>query len=132
MARVAHIAARTTARIRHRHSDNAIDCSTHVPVQAIEFWSTLAEMELMYREEDEEGGVTSGEVGADCQAFLDRCVNELVPLLLELLLLQSEDQDNDDTDWRAPAWTRASHVPAIRRCLSIPRLFTLAPRPHEC
>ena len=71
----------------------------HLSVQAIEFWSTLAEMEVMFQEEDDEAGVTSGGGGGENQHFLDRCAAELTPLLLDLLLLQHEDQDNDDTDW---------------------------------
>jgi importin subunit beta-1 len=67
-------------------------------MQAIEFWSTCAEIELCLKEDDEEAGVSSG-VDTECKDFLVRSANDLVPLLLELLLLQQEDQDTDETDW---------------------------------
>ena len=66
--------------------------------QAIEFWSTVAEIEACLQEEDDGAGATSGEEG-ECKDFLARSASDLVPLLLELLLMQSEDQDLDDTDW---------------------------------
>lgn len=70
-------------------------------MQAIEFWSTLAEIEQMYNQEDEENGFSSGHPQSESKHFMDRCVQQLVPLVLELLLQQQEDQDNDDTDWCA-------------------------------
>jgi hypothetical protein len=81
-------------------------------LQAIEFWSTLAEIELMYREEDEDNGVTSGAgTAAECKHFLDRCTTDLLPLLLELLLTQEEGQDDSDTEWCA--------APASDGCLAV-------------
>lgn len=68
--------------------------------QAIEFWSTVAEIETCLQEEDDSAGVSSTDEG-ECKDFLARSANDLVPLLLELLLMQSEDQDLDDTDWCA-------------------------------
>lgn len=99
---------------------NAVS-SRGVSVQAIEFWSTLAEIELMYREEDEENGVSSGSPETECKHFLDRCTNDLVPLLLELLLTQEEGQDDSDTEWCVP------HPP--RNCITAP---AVAPAGHSC
>jgi hypothetical protein len=67
-------------------------------VQAIEFWSTAAEIELCLKEEDEDAGVSSGSDN-ECKDFLVRSALDLVPLLLKLLVLQQEDQDSDETDW---------------------------------
>jgi importin subunit beta-1 len=70
-------------------------------VQAIEFWSVLAEIELLLKEDEEINGVTSS-TESECKRFLERCSEELVPKLLELLLLQNEEQDDEDTEWCAP------------------------------
>jgi importin subunit beta-1 len=70
-------------------------------VQAIEFWSVLAEIELLLKEDEEINGVTSS-TESECKRFLERCSEELVPKLLELLLLQNEEQDDEDTEWCVP------------------------------
>jgi importin subunit beta-1 len=70
-------------------------------VQAIEFWSVLAEIELLLKEDEEINGVTSS-TESECKRFLERCSEELVPKLLELLLLQNEEQDDEDTEWFVP------------------------------
>lgn len=68
-------------------------------MQAIEFWSVLAEIELLLKEEEEEvDGVTS-HVEMECKRFLERCATELVPKLLDMLTLQNEEQDDEDTEW---------------------------------
>ena len=74
-------------------------------MQAIEFWSVLAEIELLLKEDEEISGVTSS-AEPECKRFLERCSAELVPKLLELLLLQNEEQDDEDTEWCAPRLDR--------------------------
>lgn len=69
-------------------------------VQAIEFWSVLAEIELLLKEDEDFNGVTSS-TESECKRFLEHCAEQLVPKLLELLLLQNEDQDDEDTEWCA-------------------------------
>ena len=80
-------------------------------VQAIEFWSTLAEIEASLLEAEEEDLANSAE--SECKKFLERCATELLPLLLDLLLQQSEDQDNDETDWCACSLSLFSGVCSI-------------------
>lgn len=68
-------------------------------MQAIEFWSVLAEIELLLKEEEEDlDGVTS-HVEMECKRFLERCATELVPKLLDMLTLQNEELDDEDTEW---------------------------------
>lgn len=76
-----------------------LDANDEVAMQAIEFWSVLAEIELLLKEEEEElDGVTS-HVEMECKRFLERCATELVPKLLDMLTLQNEEQDDEDTEW---------------------------------
>ena len=104
-------------------------------MQAIEFWSTLAEIEMMYREEDEENGVSSGAPNTECKHFLDRCTNDLVPLLLDLLLTQEEGQDDSDTEWYAPrclrSWWRLAQLAHSMLLCTHPSALTAASAAHE-
>lgn len=70
-------------------------------MQAIEFWSVLAEIELLLKEEEEELDGVSSHVETECKKFLERCATELVPKLLDMLTLQNEEQDDEDTEWYA-------------------------------
>ncbi|CAH9061420.1 unnamed protein product [Cuscuta europaea] len=68
-----------------------------VALQAIELWSSICdeEIELQDYEEDSE----SGESGAQHSRFIEKSLPFLVPMLLETLLKQDEDQDHDDDIW---------------------------------
>ncbi|XP_048319910.2 importin subunit beta-1 [Ziziphus jujuba] len=67
-----------------------------VALQAIEFWSSICdeEIELQEFESDE-----NGESGAPHSGFIEKALPSLVPMLLETLLKQEEDQDQDDSIW---------------------------------
>eukprot|EP00967_Tisochrysis_lutea_P053819 scaffold67089_cov34-Tisochrysis_lutea.AAC.7 len=64
--------------------------------QAIEFWSTICEEEIEILEEAEEAREEQREPSRQCQFFIRGALQYLVPLLLEALCKQSED---DDEDW---------------------------------
>ncbi|KAJ4779228.1 Importin subunit beta-1 [Rhynchospora pubera] len=68
-----------------------------VALQAIEFWSTLAEEEM----ERQDDCVALDELNSPVLHFhfIDKALESLVPMLLETLLKQEEDQDQDDTVW---------------------------------
>ncbi|KAL6987881.1 Importin subunit beta-1 [Sarracenia purpurea var. burkii] len=67
-----------------------------VALQAIEFWSSICDEEIELQDyEDSE----SGDSGPPHSHFIDKALPSLVPMLLETLLRQEEDQDQDDTTW---------------------------------
>ena len=74
--------------------------SENVALQAIEFWSTIAEMEVEIVSENEEairkGRPTTRVMGN----FAGRALQGLLPLILECLTRQEEDADED-------SWNRA-------------------------
>ncbi|KAL5719700.1 Importin subunit beta-1 [Ranunculus cassubicifolius] len=64
-----------------------------VALQAIEFWSSICDEEIELQEYE-------GETGDSAQFhFIDKALQSLVPMLLETLLKQEEDQDQDDDVW---------------------------------
>ncbi|KAL2541459.1 ARM repeat superfamily protein [Abeliophyllum distichum] len=67
-----------------------------VALQAVEFWSSICdeEMELQDYEVPE-----SGDSSAPHSRFIEKALPTLVPMLLETLLKQDEDQDQDDGTW---------------------------------
>ncbi|KAK1271479.1 hypothetical protein QJS04_geneDACA006034 [Acorus gramineus] len=68
-----------------------------IALQAIEFWSTICDEEIEIQEEyvcDDETGT-----GAPHSHFIQKALPLLVPMLLETLLKQEEDQDQDDNVW---------------------------------
>ncbi|KAK6943181.1 Importin-beta, N-terminal domain [Dillenia turbinata] len=66
-----------------------------VALQAIEFWSSICDEEI---ELQEYGGAESGD-SAPHSHFVEKALPSLVPMLLETLLKQEEDQDQDDGTW---------------------------------
>lgn len=68
-----------------------------VALQAIEFWSTICDEETDIL--DEYGGETTGDSDPACFYFIKHALPALVPLLLETLLKQEEDQDLDEGAW---------------------------------
>lgn len=67
-----------------------------VALQAIEFWSTICDEEVSIQEDAEESGDVSS---ARHFHFVEKALPLLVPMLLETLLKQEEDQDEDDGIW---------------------------------
>ncbi|XP_072985514.1 importin subunit beta-1-like [Typha latifolia] len=67
-----------------------------VALQAIEFWSTICDEEIEIQEEYE--GSDDGSSSLQFR-FIEKALPSLVPMLLETLLKQEEDQDQDDGVW---------------------------------
>uniref|UniRef100_A0A2P2J5M7 Uncharacterized protein MANES_08G095300 n=1 Tax=Rhizophora mucronata TaxID=61149 RepID=A0A2P2J5M7_RHIMU len=67
-----------------------------VALQAIEFWSSICDEEI---EIQEYGIPKSGNSGQSHSCFIEKALTSLVPVLLETLLKQEEDQDQDDSLW---------------------------------
>ncbi|KAG7612857.1 Importin-beta N-terminal domain [Arabidopsis suecica] len=68
-----------------------------VALQAIEFWSSICDEEIDILEEY--GGEFAGDSDVPCFYFTKQALPGLVPLLLETLLKQEEDQDLDEGAW---------------------------------
>ena len=66
-----------------------------VALQAIEFWSSICDEEI---ELQEYGTVEGGDSGSAHSRFIEKALPYLVPLLLDTMLKQ-EDQDQDDSIW---------------------------------
>lgn len=67
-----------------------------VALQALEFWSSICDEEIEIQEEY--GGDDAGSsIAHSC--FIQKALPLLVPVLLETLLKQEEDQDQDDGTW---------------------------------
>ncbi|XVF51030.1 hypothetical protein PTKIN_Ptkin04bG0150700 [Pterospermum kingtungense] len=64
-----------------------------VALQAIEFWSSICDEEIDILEEY--GGDFTGDSDIPCFYFIKQALPALVPMLLETLLKQEEDQDQD-------------------------------------
>lgn len=67
-----------------------------VALQAIEFWSSICDEEL-----DLQDFVVPDTGDSSCphSRFIEKALSSLVPMLLETLLKQDEDQDQDDAIW---------------------------------
>ncbi|XP_059304553.1 importin subunit beta-1 [Lycium ferocissimum] len=68
-----------------------------VALQAIEFWSSICDEEIDILE-DYEGDFTA-DSDVPCYYFIKQALPALVPMLLETLLKQEEDQDQDEGAW---------------------------------
>ncbi|KAI4315557.1 hypothetical protein L6164_028353 [Bauhinia variegata] len=68
-----------------------------VSLQAIEFWSSICDEEIDILEEY--GGDFSGDSDIPCFYFIKQALPALVPMLLETLMKQEEDQDQDEGAW---------------------------------
>eukprot|EP01018_Ginkgo_biloba_P007970 Gb_04236 [translate_table: standard] len=68
-----------------------------VALQAIEFWSSICDEEIDILEEY--GEDFSGDSEVPCFYFIKQALPALVPMLLETLLKQEEDQDLDEGAW---------------------------------
>ncbi|KAK9715991.1 hypothetical protein RND81_06G204200 [Saponaria officinalis] len=67
-----------------------------VALQAIEFWSSICDEEI---EIQESYGEDCDQSEAPHSHFIQKVLVYLVPMLLETLLKQEEDQDQDDSNW---------------------------------
>ncbi|KAK9289357.1 hypothetical protein L1049_007512 [Liquidambar formosana] len=67
-----------------------------VALQAIEFWSSICDEEIELQEYEI---AESGDSGPPHSRFIEKALSSLVPMLLETLLKQEEDQDQDDSIW---------------------------------
>ncbi|GAB2293946.1 Importin subunit beta-1 [Dionaea muscipula] len=68
-----------------------------VALQAIEFWSSICDEEIDILEGY--GGEFTGDSDVPCFFFIKQALPALVPMLLETLLKQEEDQDQDQGAW---------------------------------
>ncbi|KAK4746057.1 hypothetical protein SAY87_012369 [Trapa incisa] len=68
-----------------------------VALQAIEFWSSICDEEIDILEEY--GGGFSVDSEIPCFYFVKQALPVLVPMLLQTLLKQEEDQDQDEGAW---------------------------------
>ncbi|XP_076921898.1 importin subunit beta-1-like [Bidens hawaiensis] len=68
-----------------------------VALQAIEFWSSICDEEIDILEDY--GGDYTGDSDIPCFYFIKQALPALVPMLLETLLKQEEDQDLDEGAW---------------------------------
>lgn len=67
-----------------------------VALQAVEFWSSICDVEIEFQEFED---VDGGDSGTSHSHFIEKALPSLAPMLLETLLKQEEDQDQDDTTW---------------------------------
>lgn len=75
----------------------------NVALQAVEFWSTICELESDFEYDDPEH---------ECQYFAKQAVQQLTPPLLQLLLKQDEDEDEDEWNLSMSAATCLSLLAA--------------------
>ncbi|KAK8949364.1 Transportin-1 [Platanthera zijinensis] len=68
-----------------------------VALQAIEFWSSICDEEIDIL--DEYGSEFVADSEAPCFYFIKQALPALVPMLLDTLLKQEEDQDQDEGAW---------------------------------
>ncbi|KAL8120091.1 importin subunit beta-1-like [Apium graveolens] len=67
-----------------------------VALQAIEFWSSICDEEIELQDYEVPD---SGDSEVPHSHFIEKALSSLVPMLLETLLKQDEDQDQDDGIW---------------------------------
>ncbi|XXG39802.1 hypothetical protein AAC387_Pa01g0668 [Persea americana] len=68
-----------------------------VALQAVEFWSSICDEEIEIQEEYE--SIENDGASSQCARFIEKALPSLVPMLLETLLKQEDDQDQDDGIW---------------------------------
>ena len=68
-----------------------------VALQAIEFWSSICDVEIEIKEEYEDNNDEGS--NSISHQFIEKALPTLVSMLLETLLKQDEDQDHDDEVW---------------------------------
>jgi len=83
----------TTAAITAATNDHSEE-NDRLGQQAVEFWSTICEEELELMEDAREA---QADPSRACHNFVKGAAPHVVPMLLEALTKQEEDQDDDDT-----------------------------------
>eukprot|EP01121_Diplochlamys_sp_Union-15-3_P013350 TRINITY_DN4134_c0_g1_i1.p1 TRINITY_DN4134_c0_g1~~TRINITY_DN4134_c0_g1_i1.p1 ORF type:complete len:855 (-),score=179.15 TRINITY_DN4134_c0_g1_i1:113-2677(-) len=81
-----------------------------VAQQAVEFWSTLCEEEILIHEETEEANEYGMQPPRLCYNYVKSALNFLVPVLMEALTKQEEDPDPDDWNVAMAAGTCLSLI----------------------
>ncbi|KDN53633.1 putative karyopherin beta-1 subunit [Tilletiaria anomala UBC 951] len=74
------------------------DPNQQVALQAVEFWSTVCEVEIGLTLEAEEASEYGEEPSSICFQFARIASSEILPVLLDLLKQQEEDADEDEWD----------------------------------
>ncbi|KAI8092520.1 armadillo-type protein [Halteromyces radiatus] len=72
------------------------DPEEKVALQAIEFWSTVCDVEMEVKEEMADAHEVGEEPDRVCYNFAGQALNDIVPVLLWLLTKQEEDEDEDE------------------------------------
>lgn len=89
----------TTMAIKQAIATPDDDAAKEVGTMAIEFWSTIAEEEMELAELEDEGG--AAEEGNKGHKFIDQITVHMVPVLLEAMTKQDDDEEADD-NWNIP------------------------------
>nr|ODO01077.1 importin subunit beta-1 [Cryptococcus depauperatus CBS 7855] len=82
-----------------------------VALQAIEFWSTVCEEEIDLSSQAQEAFQLGDHPEVESKGFAKAALNDILPVLLDLLSQQSEDDDEDD-------WTKAMSAAACLQLLA--------------
>ncbi|CAO3590196.1 unnamed protein product [Absidia cylindrospora] len=72
------------------------DRDEKVALQAIEFWSTVCDVEMEIKEEILDANEVGEQPDRICHDFAGQALNDIVPVLLWLLTKQEEDEDEDE------------------------------------
>jgi importin subunit beta-1 len=94
-----------------------------VALQAIEFWSAVCEEEVAIQEELEEGGANPPAY----HRFVEQALGQLVPMLLETLTKQDEDQVEDGDDAWNVAMAGGTCLGLVATCVKDPVVDAVMP-----
>jgi importin subunit beta-1 len=94
-----------------------------VALQAIEFWSAVCEEEVAIQEELEEGGSNPPVY----HKFVEQALGQLVPMLLETLTKQDEDQVEDGDDAWNVAMAGGTCLGLVATCVRDPVVDAVMP-----
>ena len=95
-----------------------------VQLQAIEFWSTLSDCEIQYKEEEADAGYPADSAASDSKRYVQTALGQLVPRLLDCLTHQSEEVD--DETWN-PAMAAATCLSLIAEAAGDPVVPAVLP-----
>ena len=94
-----------------------------VALQAIEFWSAVCEEEVAIQEELQEGGANPPAY----HRFVEQALGQLVPMLLETLTKQDEDQVEDGDDAWNVAMAGGTCLGLVATCVKDPVVDAVMP-----
>ena len=91
-----------------------------VGMQALEFWSSICDQEAGLLEEDADAAEEAKQAGiappaAQCAGYVQAALQHLVPMLLEGMCKQEEDQDDDTWNLAMASGTCLSLVAVVCR-----------------